>query len=68
MDDSELDFQKTYDTLILGVTLDTVKIRLHRAREKLKEELWTHCDFYWVEENEFVPDLKSAIEEFRRTN
>ncbi len=53
---------------ILGVTLDTVKIRLHRAREKLKEELWTHCDFYWVEENEFVPDLKSAIEESRRTN
>jgi len=53
---------------ILGVTLDTVKIRLHRAREKLKEELWTHCDFYWVEENEFVPDLKSAIAEFRRTN
>jgi hypothetical protein len=37
---------------------------LHRAREKLKEELWTHCDFYWVEENEFVPDLKSAGEEF----
>lgn len=35
---------------ILGVTLDTVKIRLHRARSKLKEELETHCEFYWVEE------------------
>ena len=34
---------------ILGVTLDTVKIRLHRAREKLKEELVTHCDSYWIE-------------------
>ncbi|NOT05095.1 MAG: sigma-70 family RNA polymerase sigma factor [Anaerolineales bacterium] len=35
---------------ILGVTLDTVKIRLHRAKTKLKEELETHCEFYWVEE------------------
>ena len=35
---------------ILGITLDTVKIRLHRARAKLKEELETHCEFYWVEE------------------
>jgi len=35
---------------ILGVTLDTVKIRLHRAKSKLKEELETHCEFYWVEE------------------
>src|SRR3990172_11556723 len=53
---------------ILGVTLDTVKIRLHRGKEKLKEELETHCDSYWIEENEFVPDLKSAVEESRRTN
>ncbi len=53
---------------ILGVTLDTVKIRLHRAREKLKEELWTHCDSYWIEGNEFVPDLKNAFEEFRKTD
>ena len=35
---------------ILGVTLNTVKIRLHRAKTKLKEELETHCEFYWVEE------------------
>jgi RNA polymerase sigma-70 factor (ECF subfamily) len=35
---------------ILGVTLETVKIRLHRAKTKLKEELETHCEFYWVEE------------------
>ena len=31
---------------ILGVTLNTVKIRLHRAKTKLKEELETHCEFY----------------------
>lgn len=35
---------------ILGITLDTVKIRLHRAKAKLKEELEAHCEFYWVEE------------------
>jgi RNA polymerase sigma-70 factor (ECF subfamily) len=43
---------------ILGVTLDTVKIRLHRARERLKEQLATHCGSEWVEGNEFVPELK----------
>ena len=35
---------------ILGITLDTVKIRLHRARAKLKEELETNCEIHWVEE------------------
>ncbi len=43
---------------ILGVTLDTVKIRLHRAKEKLGGELKMNCESYWVEENEFVPELK----------
>ena len=31
---------------ILGITLETVKIRLHRARARLKKELNRHCDFY----------------------
>ena len=35
---------------ILGLSLDTIKIRLHRAREKLREELISRCEFYWVEE------------------
>jgi RNA polymerase sigma-70 factor (ECF subfamily) len=52
---------------ILGVSLNTVKIRLHRAMEKLKQELWQHCEAYWVEDNEFVPDLKEALEEYRKT-
>ena len=43
---------------ILGVTLNTVKIRLHRAREMLKEELRNNCDSYWIEDNEFLPELK----------
>ena len=50
---------------ILGVTLNTVKIRLHRARKQLKEELETHCEPYWVEDNEFVPDLRRAFAAYR---
>ncbi len=46
---------------ILGITLDTVKIRLHRARAKLKRDLMLHCDVYWIEENEFLPDLRCAL-------
>lgn len=44
---------------ILGITIDTVKIRLHRARAKLKKELETNCSFYRDERNEFACDLKS---------
>ena len=51
---------------ILGATLDTVKIRLHRARAKLKKELETHCSFYRDERNELACDLKSAFEESRK--
>lgn len=53
---------------ILGITLDTVKIRLHRARAKLRHELETHCESYWVEGNEFVPDLKAVFEQYRKKN
>jgi len=49
---------------ILGVTLDTVKIRLHRARARLKKELETHCSFYRDERNELACDLKTAFREF----
>lgn len=31
---------------ILGVTLDTVKIRLHRARERLRKELEAGCSLH----------------------
>ncbi len=47
----------------LGISLETVKIRLHRARRKLKEAILRHCDFYWFEGNEFVPDLRKAFKE-----
>ena len=50
---------------ILGITVDTVKIRLHRGKEKLKEEFEAHCDPYWIEENEFLPDLKMFLGNFK---
>lgn len=43
---------------ILGVSLSTVKIRLHRARERLKKELKANCGPEWVLGNENVPELK----------
>lgn len=52
---------------ILGVSLETVKIRLHRARTKLRQELETHCDFDWVEGNEFLPDLKQISGKSQKT-
>jgi RNA polymerase sigma-70 factor (ECF subfamily) len=43
---------------ILGISLDNVKIRLHRARARLKEALKNGCDFYYNEENALSCDRK----------
>ncbi|HLO33423.1 MAG TPA: sigma-70 family RNA polymerase sigma factor [Anaerolineales bacterium] len=43
----------------LGISSGAVKIRLHRAREKLKEDFIANCESYWIEENEFLPELKT---------
>lgn len=43
---------------ILGISLDNVKIRLHRARTRLREELQTGCSFHRDEEDELGCDLK----------
>lgn len=43
---------------VLGLTLDTVKIRLHRGRAKLKEKLQTGCDFDRDEEDILVCERK----------
>lgn len=43
---------------ILGLSLDTVKIRLHRAREKLRKELEAGCNFYRDECEELACDRK----------
>ncbi|MFQ5864039.1 MAG: sigma-70 family RNA polymerase sigma factor [bacterium] len=45
---------------ILGISLDTVKIRLHRARARLKRELESHCSLYRNDENELACDVKSV--------
>ena len=45
---------------ILGISLENVKIRLHRARRKLKESLDEGCDFYHNEENVLVCDRKPS--------
>ncbi|MBZ0306348.1 MAG: sigma-70 family RNA polymerase sigma factor [Anaerolineae bacterium] len=51
---------------ILEITLSMVKIRLHRARAKLKSALMAHCDSYWVEGNAFVPDLRRAVKVYQK--
>jgi RNA polymerase sigma-70 factor, ECF subfamily len=45
---------------ILGVSLDTVKIRLHRARARLKDSLESHCHFYLDERSELACDRKET--------
>lgn len=46
---------------ILGLSLQTAKIRLHRARTRLKKELKTACIFYRDERNEFACDRKTPF-------
>lgn len=43
---------------ILDLTLDTVKIRLHRGRERLRKELELGCSFYRDECDELACDRK----------
>jgi RNA polymerase sigma-70 factor (ECF subfamily) len=45
---------------ILGITLDTVKIRLVRGRAKLREELQNQCTFHRDERNELACDRKGC--------
>jgi RNA polymerase sigma-70 factor (ECF subfamily) len=43
---------------ILQLSLDATKIRLHRARAKLKEQLKSGCDFYHDDRSELACDRK----------
>lgn len=44
---------------ILGLSVDTVKIRLHRARGELRKRFEAGCDFYRTEANELACDRKA---------
>ena len=52
---------------VLGVSLETVKIRLHRARSILKKELNEGCSFYHNEQNILACDRKSAFIKINKT-
>jgi RNA polymerase sigma-70 factor (ECF subfamily) len=43
---------------VLGVSLETVKIRLHRARTRLKNQLGSGCTFYRDDRNELACEPK----------
>jgi RNA polymerase sigma-70 factor (ECF subfamily) len=45
----------------LGVSEGAVKIRLHRARSLLREDLGTHCTLYRDERDELACEPKSAF-------
>jgi len=51
---------------VLGLPLDTVKIRLHRGRKRLKKELDSSCHFYRDDRNELACDRKASGIEFRK--
>jgi DNA-directed RNA polymerase specialized sigma subunit len=43
---------------ILGITLEAVKIQLHRARARLRKNLEQKCSFSRDSENTLVCDIK----------
>ena len=53
---------------ILQITLENVKVRLHRARARLKEELDDGCDFYHTEEGTLACDRKPIRIESKKPN
>ena len=45
---------------VLGISVETVKIRLHRARARLKQILEANCSFYHDPCNTLLCDIKRA--------
>ncbi len=52
---------------ILDISLENVKVRLHRARLRLKEELDDGCDFYHDREGTLACDRKPILIESKKT-
>ncbi len=46
--------KKSEIAVILGLSVSTVKMRLHRAKQKLKELLLANCNFYRTECNDLA--------------
>lgn len=64
---SELEgFRDEESAEILGVNIHTAKIRLHRARTRLKKELESHCNFYRDERNEFACHPRETFRELKK--
>ena len=51
---------------VLGLSLDSVKIRLHRGRQRLKTAMDRACHLYHDERNELSCDRKTATLEFKK--
>jgi RNA polymerase sigma-70 factor (ECF subfamily) len=51
---------------VIDTSLDTAKIRLHRARTKLRKALAAKCNFYRDERNELSCDHKAIPLKFRK--
>lgn len=51
-------FRNAEIAAILGISLETVKIRLHRARERLRTDLQDGCSFYRDERTGLACDRK----------
>lgn len=45
---------------VLGISVETVKIRLHRARARLKQALESNCSFYHDPRNTLLCDKRSG--------
>jgi RNA polymerase sigma-70 factor (ECF subfamily) len=58
----EEDFKNREIAEILKISQDNVKIRLHRARAKLKEMLEGNCDFYLDDQSNVACDRKQSCD------
>lgn len=52
---------------VMGISLETAKIRLHRGRARLRKELEKGCDFYKDEQHGLSCDRKSLPLKFKRS-